>query len=67
MVHCKVTRRICLISDDMFASQSATKMLLGLNKETIFVIALEKMHILVENWNDVHYRVGKDAYTGGKS
>ena len=23
------------------------------------------MHILVENWNDVHYRVGKDAYTGG--
>ena len=26
-------------------------MLLGLNKETIFVITLEKMHILVENWN----------------
>ena len=52
-VYCKVTRRICLISDEMFASQSATKVLLGLNKETIFIIALEKMHILVENWNDV--------------
>ena len=36
--------RMCLISNGMFASQSTPKMLLDLNKETIFIVALEKMH-----------------------
>ena len=38
---------ICLTSNDMFASQSSPKILLDLNKETIFIAALEKMDSLV--------------------
>ena len=30
----------------MFVSQSTLKMLLNLNKETIFIVALEKMHTI---------------------
>ena len=37
---------ICLVSNDMFSSQNTPKMLFDLNKETIFLVALEKMHII---------------------
>ena len=33
----------------MFASQSAPKVLLDLNKENIFIIALEKIHVIGDN------------------
>ena len=37
---------ICLISNGMFPSQSASKVLLDPNKETIFIIALDKTHVI---------------------
>ena len=37
---------ICLISNGMFPSQSAPKVLLDQNKETIFIIALDKTYII---------------------
>lgn len=36
----------CLISNGMFFSQSAPKVLLDLNTQTIFVMELEKMYII---------------------
>ena len=43
--NCLYVPHIRLISNGMFASQSSPKMLLDLNKETIFIIILEKRHI----------------------
>ena len=49
---------ICLISNGMFASQSSPKILLDLNKETIFIVTQEKIDSLVSEtqteyfWNN---------------
>ena len=37
---------ICLFLNVMFASQGAFKVLLDLNKETTFIITLEKTHLI---------------------
>ena len=37
---------ICLVSNEMFPSQSAPKVLFDPNKETIFIIALDKTHVI---------------------
>ena len=37
---------ICLFLNVMFASQGALKVLLDLNKETVFIITLEKTHLI---------------------
>ena len=43
---CLQVPHVCLISNGMFFSQSAPKVLLDLNTQTIFVMELEKMYII---------------------